>query len=495
VFAGDLILQEAIRRLYVPVSISVMETALASIAVAILMLELVRTRFEPKSVTAGVADAGEGAIAGRAAGPVPRFKPYLIKLPLLAVALAILVLTLTGYVGLGRFISTQIVVTGGAIAVVLVFHLAIRALLGAPGTGIKPLATVLQERAGLDESQSGALTRALALILNAALALIALPLILVTWGYSLPEALSWLKAAMFGFQIGDFRISLVRILLAALLFLALVFATRLAQRWLDTGPLKSQRIDQGIANSVHTAVGYAGFIVAILAAVSYGGIDITNFAIVAGALSVGIGFGLQSIINNFVSGLILLVERPIKVGDRVSVKGQEGFVRRISVRSTEIETGDRASLIVPNSEFIIGTVTNWTHRNALGQVVVKVHVGYQTDPERVRDILQKVGAECPLVLQYPAPGVGFDNFGPNALEFSLSAVVPDVTKASSVQSDLRFRILKAVRAAGIEMPYPQHDVHLRDLDTVRALLMRFAEDRAQKREAAVMDAKKEEPKL
>jgi small-conductance mechanosensitive channel len=279
-----------------------------------------------------------------------------------------------------------------------------------------------------------------------------------------------------------------------LVFAACYALTRLLQTLLRSTVLPRTRLDAGGRNALLAGVGYVGFAVAAIAAVSAAGLNLSNIAIVAGALSVGIGFGLQSIINNFVSGLILLVERPIKVGDRVSVKGQEGFVRRISVRSTEIETGDRASLIVPNSEFIIGTVTNWTHRNALGQVVVKVHVGYQTDPERVRDILQKVGAECPLVLQYPAPGVGFDNFGPNALEFSLSAVVPDVTKASSVQSDLRFRILKAFRAAGIEMPYPQHDVHLRDLDTVRALLMRFAEERAQKREAAVMDAKKEEPK-
>jgi small-conductance mechanosensitive channel len=495
VFASDLVLQEVIGRLYMPFSISVMETALASIAIAALMLRLVLTPFEPAAKRAPATEADGGlAAADTASQPVSTLSPLLIKVPLLVVALAILGLSLLGYIGLGRFLTQQVVVTGSVIAVVLVFHLAIRALLGAPGTGIKPFATVLEERAGLDPAQSDVLARTLSLLLNAGLALAAVPLVLVAWGYSLGEALAWLSAAVFGFQIGDFRLSIARILLAGLLFLALVFVTRLAQRWLDTGMLRSKRIDQGIANSIRTAVGYTGFIVAVLAAISYGGLDITNFAIVAGALSVGIGFGLQSIINNFVSGLILLVERPIKVGDRVAVKGQEGFVRRISVRSTEIETLDKASLIVPNSEFITSTVTNWTHRNALGTATVRVTAGYRSDPDQVRAILLQVAAESPLILQHPSPSVSLDNFGANGLEFSLGTVVPDVTKAATVQSELRLQILKAFRAAGIEMPFAQHDVHLRDLDMVRSILARLAEERARQAGIVTPDGRDNQPK-
>lgn len=481
VFSADLILQEAVRRLFLPLSIGVMEMALASIAIGLLMLALVRTPFEPKSVTTGVVHHGDAdaAIAGRR-GPMSRLRPYLIKIPILIAAVAILTLSLAGYIGLGRFITTQVLVTGSAIAIILVFHLAISALLGAPGTGMKPFATVLFEKVGLDPRQGVLLTRVLSILLNAALALAAIPLILVTWGFSAQEALSAMRSLVFGFEIGEFRISLARILIAAALFLALAFATRLIQRWIDKGVAKSQRIDQGIANSIHTAIGYTGFIVAALAAIAYGGIDITNFAIVAGALSVGIGFGLQSIINNFVSGLILLVERPIKVGDRVSVKDQQGFVRRISVRSTEIETFDKASVIVPNSDLIQSAVTNWTHRNSLGTVTVNVRVGYKSDPENVRDILQKVGSECPLLMQHPAPSVAFTDFGADGLEFSLGGVVPDVAKGDAAKSDLRFRIFKAFREAGIEMPYAQHDVHLRDLDMVRVLLSRLAEERAQR---------------
>lgn len=482
VFSLDIILQEAVRRLFLPLSIGVMEMALASIAVGLLMLQLVRTPFEPKSVTTGVRHSAPEASVSGMPSPVSWLRPYLIKIPILIVAIAVLALSLIGYIGLGRFISSQVLVSGSVIAIILVFHLAIRAMLGAPGTGVKPFATVLYEQFGLDPKQGAILTQSLSILLNAALALTAVPLVLITWGFTPPEALLTMRSLVFGFQIGEFRISLARMLIAVALFLALVFATRVAQRWIDKGVSSSQRFDQGVANSIHTAIGYTGFIIAALVAIAYSGIDITSFAIVAGALSVGIGFGLQSIINNFVSGLILLVERPIKVGDRVMVKDQQGFVRRISVRSTEIETFDKASVIVPNSDLIQSPVTNWTHRNSLGTVTVAVRVGYRSDAERVRDILQKVGSECSLLMQHPAPSVVFNDFGPNGLEFSVGGVVSDVGKADAARTDLRFRILKAFREAGIEMPYAQYDVHLRDLDLVRSVLTRLAEERARQQQ-------------
>ena len=224
------------------------------------------------------------------------------------------------------------------------------------------------------------------------------------------------------------QISLARILLGIVLFIALLFATRVFQRWLRERSVQT-RLDPSIANSVDTVVGYVGVAVAALLSVSYAGLDITNLAIVAGALSVGIGFGLQSIVNNFVSGLILLIERPIKVGDRVVVGDQQGLVRRISVRATEIETLDRASLIVPNSELITGRVLNWTHRNSLGAVNVKVGVGYNSDPEQVIAILMKCAEDHPDVLRTPAPGAALESFGDSALLFNLRVSLPDIDKA------------------------------------------------------------------
>src|SRR5205085_10526985 len=144
--------------------------------------------------------------------------------------------------------------------------------------------------------------------------------------------------------------------------------------------------------SVSTIIGYLGVIAALTFALAELGIDVQKIALIAGALSVGIGFGLQSVVSNFVSGLILLTERPIRVGDSIVVKGEEGWVRRVRVRATEIETFDRASVIIPNSEFITGVVKNWTRANTLGRVVIKVGVAYDSDPDQVRDILLDIAS-------------------------------------------------------------------------------------------------------
>jgi potassium-dependent mechanosensitive channel len=227
-----------------------------------------------------------------------------------------------------------------------------------------------------------------------------------------------------------------------------LFLTRLVQRWLREGVYTQTRMDAGISNSIDQAVGYSGIALAALLAVSYAGFDITNLAIVAGALSVGIGFGLQSIVNNFVSGLILLVERPIKVGDWIALGDQQGNVRRISVRSTEIETFDRASLIVPNSELISGRVLNWTHRNLLGRVVIKFPLEGGADPEKVLKIMLECARSHPQVQKSPEPIASLDSFSPGLLEFSLRATVNDVNRGLMVLTDLRIGILKELRRQG-----------------------------------------------
>src|SRR5205085_7878480 len=151
--------------------------------------------------------------------------------------------------------------------------------------------------------------------------------------------------------------------------------------------------------SVSTIIGYLGVIAALTFALAELGIDVQKIALIAGALSVGIGFGLQSIVSNFVSGLILLAERPIRVGDSIVVKGEEGYVRRISVRATEIETFERASVIIPNSELITGVVKNWTHTNTLSRLNIKLAIPYDCDPDTVMEILTTCVVEHPSVLK------------------------------------------------------------------------------------------------
>jgi small-conductance mechanosensitive channel len=182
--------------------------------------------------------------------------------------------------------------------------------------------------------------------------------------------------------------------------------------------------------------------------------------LIAGALSVGIGFGLQSVVSNFVSGLILLAERPIRVGDSIVVKGEEGWVRRIRVRATEIETFERASVIIPNSELIAGVVKNWTHANTMGRIIIKAGVDYDSDPEQVRDLLLECAREHSQVVDVPPPRALLLNFGDNALEFELRCVVADFDRSLIVKSDLYFAILKRLRAAGIRIPAPQREVRL-----------------------------------
>ena len=191
---------------------------------------------------------------------------------------------------------------------------------------------------------------------------------------------------------------------------------------------------------------------------------IQNLAIIAGALSVGIGFALRNIVNNFVSGLILLFERPIRTGDWIIVNDVEGTVRRISIRSTQIQTFDRADVIVPNSDLISNSVTNWMLRDRFGRLRVPVGVAYGSDLQRVKETLLRVAGEHPQVVQgsriVQDPYVLFLSFGDSALEFELRVFVFDIGKRLTVLSDLNFAIDTAFREAGIDIPFPQRDVHI-----------------------------------
>lgn len=456
VSALDLALSATMRALYVPLSLSVVQSLLTSVTLAGLLAMLLLTPFEPVTVRPGV--------------PTSRHRPRWVKGPLWLAVGAMLGASLLGYVALARFVAQQLVTTGIVALVAALLFLAIRAITREPEDARHPVGRMLEARFGIDAPRRHQIARLTEFALTLTLAIVALPLLLLQWGFSTADIRDWVKAALFGFEIGQFRISLARILIGIVLFTALLFATRMFQRWLRETLLLQPRMDVGITNSIDTAVGYAGVAVAGLIAVSYAGLDITNLAIVAGALSVGIGFGLQSIVNNFVSGLILLIERPIKVGDWIVVGTEQGNVQRISVRSTEIRTFDGASLILPNSELITGRVLNWTHRGVLGRVVLRVGVTYDADPRQVAEILLTCARAHPMVRSVPAPKAIFDNFGASALEFSLRVHLEDITKALDVQSELRMSVLEALRAAGIEIPFNQLDVSLRGLGGLEGLV-------------------------
>jgi small-conductance mechanosensitive channel len=209
-----------------------------------------------------------------------------------------------------------------------------------------------------------------------------------------------------------------------------------------------------LRNSIRTSVGYLGFLIAAALALSHLGLGFERLAIIAGALSVGIGFGLQSIVNNFVSGLILLWERAIRVGDWIVVGQEEGYVRRISVRATEIETFDRAVVIVPNANLVAGLVKNWVRLDRVGRVRIPVAVTPRAEPEMVRDMLLAVARASEEVMKLPSPQVFFLGFGEPSLKFELVCFVAEVEAAARVRSDLTFDIYAKLRAGGLEVPPP-----------------------------------------
>ena len=266
--------------------------------------------------------------------------------------------------------------------------------------------------------------------------------------------------AFTGFRIGAVEISLAKILSALILFLGLLYLTRQVQKTAETRFFPKSRIDIGVQNSLKTLIGYVGLVIAFAIGVGTLGFDLSNLAIIAGALSVGIGFGLQSIVNNFVSGLILLFERPIKVGDWIVTSSGEGVVKRISVRSTEIETFDRSSVIVPNSELISSAVTNWTHKDSIARVIVPIGVTYKADPEQVIKLMSEVTHEHPKILDEPKPFVFFKDFGESSLDFEVRGFISQVRETFLVRSELRILIFKKLKEAGIEIPFPQRDLHI-----------------------------------
>lgn len=269
-----------------------------------------------------------------------------------------------------------------------------------------------------------------------------------------------------GFNIGDFRIIPGRILWAMLVFGMVIIASSWIRSQLENNWLKMTTMGQGARDAVVTITGYVLFVIAAIMGLSAAGFDFGNIAIIAGALSVGIGFGLQNIVNNFVSGLILLFERPVRKGDWIEVGGTEGVVKEIQIRSTRIQTFDRSDVIVPNSELISNQVTNWVLSSKCGRAIVPVGVAYGTDTEKVRDILLSIAENNPNVNKsglFPKPVVLFREFGDSSLNFELRVFLHNVDSRLRIVSELNFAIDKAFREEGIEIPFPQRDLHVRSM--------------------------------
>ena len=290
-------------------------------------------------------------------------------------------------------------------------------------------------------------------------------LLLRLWG--LPDKqVARLKGALVdGVGIGELIVSPARVLLGVFIFacgwtLVSWMKMQLEKRWLENASFSLSAKE-----TLVTMTGYSGIAVAVIFGLSVAGFSFSNLAVIAGALSVGIGFGLQNIVNNFVSGLIILFERPVKRGDWISIGNTQGYVQKISVRSTLIQTFDRSDVIVPNSELISGQVTNMTLHDNFGRIIVPIGVAYGSDTELVRNILLEIAAANPDVVDdgsAPKPQVLFLAFGDNALQFELRCHLRNIDRRMAVTSEINYGIDRAFRKHHISIPFPQRDLYIKE---------------------------------
>ena len=266
------------------------------------------------------------------------------------------------------------------------------------------------------------------------------------------------------FSIGDLPITPVFLIKAFVFFFLLRLLSGMTRRFMAKRVLVRTSLNPGQQYAFAQITAYLVFLFGLLVGLQWAGVNMSNLVILGGAVGIGVGFGLQNIANNFVSGIILLMERPIQVGDRVEVGDTNGDVVKIAARSTWIRTNDNVVMIIPNSEFINNHVTNWTANDRQIRFAIPLGVSYSSDPEVVREVLEEVAGRHPDVLTLPPPEVLFTGFGDSSLDFELRVwTITRVQFPRILASEIYFMVFKAFKEHGIEIPFPQRDLHVKSV--------------------------------
>lgn len=297
-------------------------------------------------------------------------------------------------------------------------------------------------------------------MLRAALYSYGLLYLVQIWGGSDNFSSSWSKLKDIGFVVAEIPLTIGTLIMVVVVMYLAVTLSWLLRSALDVEIVGPRYMDSGVRDSIKTLLHYVIMSCGILFTLGAAGIGLQNFAVIAGALSIGIGFGLQNIVNNFISGLILLFERPVKIGDRVDIDGERAVVRKIGLRSTVIETYNQAEIIVPNSQLISEKVTNLTLSNTTTRIVLSVGAAYGEDMDHVLAILREEAEKHSQVLKHPEPSPIFVGFGDSSLDFQLRVWLANFDQSFVVKSDLGVSIYKRFEQEGITIPFPQRDLHI-----------------------------------
>jgi len=263
------------------------------------------------------------------------------------------------------------------------------------------------------------------------------------------------------FQVKGTQITVGSILVFVLMVLFFMVASKVFSFILYRRVLKKVRMDEGIRYTLQRVTHYTILVVGILFSFQFIGIDLSGLAVIFGLLSVGIGFGLQNLTSNFISGIMLLFERPISIGDRIMVGNLEGDVKEINIRSTTINSIDNISIIVPNTEFVSNQVINYSHGDTRIRINIDVGVSYGSDLDLVLDTIKQAAKDHPAVLDTPEPNVLLSNFGDSSWEMRLRCWIASPKTHPLIASDIRCDLVRKFRERGIEIPFPQRDLHVR----------------------------------